>query len=319
MSQFFSYNDHVNAYDVAVIGGSVAGLQAALTLARARRRVVLFDDGEPRNRTAEHVHNYLGVEDPSPGELLAIGRRQLEEYGVDVRETQVDEVSDGFVIGTSGSDGPDRARSGVPGTGGSDRVRAVVLATGLRDELPDVPGVADAWGRLVVACPHCHGWEVRDQPLVQLGMRGLPDRSVARALLLSRWSSEVVLCTDGDQLTDDQETKLAKAGVRVRTERVESVRPGDDQVRVLLTTGETLVPRALFVVVRQHQQSDLAARLGCAIVDGAVSVDDGGRTTVPGVYAVGTTAVPTLFAIGAAGHASTAAVALHADLLEQEL
>jgi thioredoxin reductase (NADPH) len=303
MSQFLSYDDHVNAYDVAVIGGSVAGLQAALTLGRARRRVLLVDDGNPRNRAAEHVRNYLGAEDLSPAELLATGRRQLEQYDVEVRGTRVDQVSvdgDGFAVG-------------------KDRARAVVLATGLRDELPDVPGVADSWGRLVVACPHCHGWEVRDQPLVQLGMRGLPDRSVARALLLSRWSSDVVLCTDGDDLTDDQLTKLGKAGVRVRTERVEAVQSGDDQVRVLLTTGEALVPRALFVVVRQHQQTDLAEQLGCTIADGAVATDSSGRTSVPGVYAVGTTAVPALFAIGAAGHASTTAVALHADLLEQEL
>lgn len=292
----------MKTYDVAVIGGSVAGLQAALTLARARRRVVVFDDGTPRNRAAAHVHNYLGVEDPSPAELLAIGRRQVREYGVDVQDARVDDVSldDGFVVGDCS-------------------VRAVVLATGLRDELPDVPGVADGWGRSVVACPHCHGWEVRDQPLVQLGMRGLPERSVARALLLSRWSNDVVLCTDGDELTDDQLAKLGKAGVRTQFEQVEAVEPGDDQVRVQLTTGAALLPRALFVVVRQHQQSDLAERLGCRIVDGAVATDAGGRTSVPGVYAVGTTAVPTLFAIGAAGHASTTAVALHTDLLEQEL
>ena len=194
-----------------------------------------------------------------------------------------------------------------------------MLATGLQDELPDVPGVWDSWGRLVVACPHCHGWEVRDQPLVQLGMRGLPDRSVARALLLSRWSTAVTLCTDGDELTDEQLARLGKAGVLVRTERVEAVQTGHDQVRVLLATGEALDPRAVFVVVRQHQQSDLAERLGCRIADGAVATDEAGRTSVPGVYAVGTTAVPALFAIGAAGHASTTAVALHADLLEQEL
>src|SRR5262249_2749242 len=136
---------------------------------------------------------------------------------------------------------------------GSIRVRAVVLATGLWDELPDVPGVADGWGRSVVACPHCHGWEVRDQPLVQLGMRGLPERSVARALLLSRWSDDVVLCTDGDQLTSEQLDKLHKAGVVVRTDRVAAVSPG----RVELTGGDGLAPAAVFVVVRQHQQSDL--------------------------------------------------------------
>lgn len=289
--------------DVAVVGGSVAGLQAALTLGRARRRVVVFDDGQPRNRAAEHVHNYLGTVDPAPGELLAAGRKQLAAYGVEVRNARVEDVTadeDGFVVG------------GV-------RVRAVVLATGLRDELPDVPGVADGWGRTVVACPHCHGWEVQDRPLVQLGMRGVPERSVARALLLSRWSDDVVLCTDGDQLTSSQLALLDKAGVIVRTERVVAVRPENAKVRVELSGGSELVPRALFVVVRQHQQSELAEKLGCRVVDGAIVTDDSGRTSEPGVYAVGTTANPALLAIGAAGHASTAAVAVHADLLELDL
>lgn len=289
--------------DAAVIGGSVAGLQAALTLGRARRRVVLFDDGKARNRAAEHVHNFLGIQDTAPGELLALGRRQLREYDVEVRDTRVEDVT---------ADGGSFVVEG-------ERVRSVVLATGLRDELPDVPGVWDSWGRSVVACPHCHGWEVRDQPLVQLGMRGLPDRSVARALLLSRWSNDVILCTDGDELGADHLTSLDKAGVTIRTERVEAVQPKDEEVRVLLKGGDTLLPRAVFVVVRQHQQSDLAAKLGCDLVDGAVTVDGSGRTSVPGVYAVGTTAVPALFAIGAAGHASTTAVALHADLLDRDL
>jgi thioredoxin reductase (NADPH) len=296
MRRFFSYIDHM---DVAVIGGSLAGLQAALTLGRARRRVVLFDDGQPRNRAAEHVHNYLGAEDPAPGELLVAGRRQVAAYGVELRDARVEDVTvddDGFVV------------DGI-------HVRAVVLATGLWDELPDVPGVAEGWGRSVVACPHCHGWEVRDQPLVQLGMRGTPDRSVARALLLSRWSADVVLCTDGDELTDAQLDRLSLAGVKVRTERVAEV----SAPRVVLESGEVLAPGRVFVVVRQHQQSDLAEKLGCQVADGAVVADEGGRTTVPGVYAVGTTAAPALLAIGAAGHASTAAVAVHNDLLELDL
>jgi thioredoxin reductase len=284
--------------DVAVVGGSVAGLQAALTLGRARRRVVLFDDGQARNRAASHVHNFLGAEDLAPEELLAAGRRQVATYGVDVRGTRVDDVDvdgDEFVVG-------------------GERVRAVVLATGLWDELPDVPGVADGWGQSVVACPHCHGWEVQEQPLVQLGMRGSPDRSVARALLLSRWSDDVTLCTDGDELTTVQVDQLARAGVAVRTEPVKEVREGSVQL-----DGVELKARRVFVVVRQHQQSDLAERLGCQVADGAVVTDEGGRTTMPGVYAVGTTTSPALLAIGAAGHASTAAVAVHGDLLELEL
>jgi thioredoxin reductase (NADPH) len=287
--------------DVAVIGGSVAGLQAALTLGRARRRVVVFDDGHARNRSASHVHNFLGADGLTPDELLAVGRHQLSAYDVDVRSARIDDVEadgDGFLVG-------------------GERVRAIVLATGLRDELPDVPGVADGWGRSVVACPHCHGWEVRDQPLVQLGMRGAPERSVARALLLSRWSDDVTLCTDGDELTSAQLDQLKLAGVVVRTERVAEVLAAD--LSVALADGSVLAARRVFVVVRQHQQSDLAERLGCQVADGAVVTDEGGRTTMPGIYAVGTTASPALLAIGAAGHASTAAVAVHADLLELDL
>jgi thioredoxin reductase (NADPH) len=295
------------SYDVAVVGGSVAGLQVALTLGRARRRVVLFDDGRARNRGAEHVHNYLGVRDAAPAELLAIGRQQVQEHGGELVDSRVSDV-------TANDDGTFTVAAGK-----EISARSIVLATGLRDELPDVPGVAESWGRLVVACPHCHGWEVRDQPLVQLGMRGMPDRSVARALLLGRWSSDVILCTDGETLPEDQLIRPGKAGVTVRTQKVEAVQPQQDDVRVVLADGEALLPRAVLVVVRQHQQSDLAERLGCRIVDGAVSIDADGRTSLPGVYAVGTTAVPALFAIGAAGHASTAALAVHADLLDSDL
>ncbi|MEU4195257.1 NAD(P)/FAD-dependent oxidoreductase [Kribbella sp. NPDC026611] len=283
--------------DVAVVGGSVAGLQAALTLGRARLRVVLFDDGSPRNLAASHVHNYLGVPSASPAELLAVGLQQLREYDVEVRQLRVDGVvrsGGGFVV------------DGV-------EVRAVVLATGLRDELPDVPGLAERWGRTVVACPHCHGWEVRDQPLVQLGLRDDPERSVARALLLSRWSNQVTLCTGGPQ---PDLTQLTRAGVTVRTEPVLKVTAGP---RIHLSNGDELNPRMVFATVRQSQQSDLAERLGCAASNGAVVTDPAGRTTIPGIYAAGTTTHPALLAIAAAGHASTVAVTVHSDLLESEL
>lgn len=218
--------------------------------------------GNPRNSVAAEIHNYLGADEPTPEELLETGRRQLTQYAVEIRNTRVDAIT---------------SVDGEFEVGGVTRVRAVVLATGLRDELPDVPGVAELWGRLVVACPHCHGWEVRDQPLVQLGMRGLPERSVARALLLSRWSDQVVLCTDGDELSDSQLGVLGRAGVQVRTERVEAVQAQqDEQVEVLLAAGEVLASKAVFVVVRQHQQSGLAEGLGCEVVEGAVSVDAGG-------------------------------------------
>ncbi|GAA5201656.1 NAD(P)/FAD-dependent oxidoreductase [Rugosimonospora acidiphila] len=300
--------------DVVIVGGSLAGLQAALTLGRARRRVVVVDDGRPRNGPARHVHNFLGQPSITPAGLLASAREMLAPYDVTLVTDRVEEIK------PSAGDFP---RFDVL-TGGGDRwsSRAIVLATGLTDELPDVPGVAEGWGDQVVACPHCHGWEVRDRPLAQLGMRGLPERGVARALLLSRWSDDVLLFTDGDDLGAEDLTRLAAAGVRVRTERVAGVETRPDAIDVVLPGGERIERRALFVVTRQHQQSDLAARLGCRLVGagaGAAETDATGRTSVPGVWAAGTTAIPALLAIGAAGHASTVATDVHAVLLDEDV
>jgi thioredoxin reductase (NADPH) len=297
--------------DVVVVGGSLAGLQAALTLGRACRRVVVLDDGRPRNAPAAHVHNFLGQRDPTPAALLDIARDMTGDYDVTVeqdRVTRIERTADGLQ---------------VTGRGGRTwRSRAVLLATGLVDELPDVPGVADLWGRDVVACPHCHGWEVRGEPLAQLGLRGMPGRGVERALLLSRWSDDVVLLTDGDELDADQHGRLAAAGVAVRAQRVRRIRHHDGRLRgVDFADGGHLPRRALFAVTRQHQQTDLVDRLGCRRLDDGVAIetDPAGRTSVPQVWAAGTTALPALLAVGAAGHAATVAVAMHNDLLEQDI
>jgi thioredoxin reductase (NADPH) len=298
--------------EIVIVGGSVAGLQTALTLGRARRSVVVVDDGHPRNGPARQVHNFLGQSAPTPAGLLATGRELLRPYDVTIVRDRVEEVR------RNG-----RALEVRLGGGAEWGARAVVLATGLHDVLPDVPGVAAAWGGSVVACPHCHGWEVRDGPLAQLGLRGLPARGVARALLLSAWSEDVVLFTDGDPLAAADVDRLARAGVRVRTERVLGVEEVPGGVEVVVAGGERVPRRALFVATTQHQQTDLAVRLGCALVPdgpaaGAVAADTVGRTGVPGVWVAGTTANPALLAIGAAGHGSTVATALHADLLEQD-
>jgi thioredoxin reductase (NADPH) len=302
--------------DVVIVGGSMAGLQAALTLGRARRRVVLVDDGQPRNRPARHVHNFLGQLAPTPAELLASARSMLAPYDVTLVSDRVESIQ-------PVADGVPRFKVSAR-QGGQWSARSIVLATGLTDELPQVPGISQWWGDQVVACPHCHGWEVRDQPLAQLGIRGLPARGVQRALLLSRWSNDVLLFTDGDELGGEDLARLAAAGVRLRTERVRSVEQHAEGLELVLADGEAIARRAVFVVTRQHQQSDLAARLGCRLISdgpnaGGVGIDAVGQTSVPGVWAAGTTANPALLAIGAAGHASTVAIAIHAALLDQDI
>ncbi len=299
-------------YDVAVVGGSFAGLQAALTLGRACRRVLVIDDGRPRNASASRVNNFLGHDGFPPDQLLGLARAMLQPHDVTVAQDRAVDVEPalrgGWVV---------HGRSGRRW-----RARTVLLATGLVDELPDIPGLADLWGTSVVACPHCHGWEVRNEPLAQIGLPGALARTVERALLLSRWSSDVLLLTQGEALSDEQVARLGRGGVAVDTREVVAVAPTENQLALTLADGDVLVRRAVFVAPRQRQQTDLA-QLGCLVRDstdaGAVEVDTLGRTNVTGIWAVGTTAEPALLGVAAAGAASTVAVALHTALLEDEL
>lgn len=297
--------------DVAVVGGGVAGLQAALTLGRACRRVVVFDDDRPRNRTALRVTNFLPVSGSSPAQVLAAGRAMLETLSVRVVRSTVEGVR---------SDGPGTflVRAG----GDEVRTRAVVLATGVVDDPPEVPGLPGLWGTRVVACPHCHGWEVRSRPLAQLAFPDDPAQGVARAVLLSRWSREVTFLANRDGLPPPLRGRLAAAGVRLRLGAVTAVSAGDpDGVQVRVGEAAPHTYAALFTAVRQRARSPLARELGCRIrADTGLPVVDGsGRTSVPGVRVAGSAADAGLLAVGAAGHASVVATRLHADLIEQEL
>lgn len=300
-------------YDAVVVGGSLAGLQAALTLGRACRRVLVVDDGRPRNAPASRVNNFLGHDALTPDQLLSQARAMLQRHDVAV-------VQDRAV------DAKPASRGGWVVHGESERrwaARSVLLATGLVDELPDVPGLRELWGTSVVACPHCHGWEVRGEALAQIGLPGGLARTVERALLLSRWSRDVVLLTQGEELDDEQVGRLQRAGVAVETRELAAVARAADQLTLTLIDGNALNRRAVFVSPGQRQQTDLAQRLGCrvrgAAQAGGVEVDTLGRTSVPGIWAAGTTAQPALLGIAAAGAASMVAVAMHGALLEEEL
>ncbi len=302
-----------DGYDVVIVGGSLAGLQAALTLGRACRRILVIDDSHPRNAPASRVNNFLGHDGLAPDQLLSRARAMLQPLDVTIKQ--------------------DRAVDAEPMPGGGWlfhgrsgqrwEARAVLLATGLLDGLPDIPGLAPLWGSSVVACPHCHGWDLRGEPLAQIGLPGTLGRTVERALLLSRWSQDVVLLTQGEELDDDQVTHLRRASVAVETRELVGVARTAAQLTLTLADGDCLDRRAIFVSPGQRQQTALAQRLGCRVRDaagaGALEVDPVGRTSVPGVWAAGTTAQPALLGIAAAGAAAMVAVALHAALLEDEL
>jgi thioredoxin reductase len=306
--------------DVVIVGGGPAGLNAALTLGRARRRVLLVDGGQPRNAPAQAVHGFLSRDGLPPAELRHIGREQLARYPtVEVRDTEV--------LNVQAIDEPDGNGGGFAVTLADrsvTRARRLLLATGLVDQLPPIDGLAERWGRSVLHCPYCHGWEVRDQALAVLGAG---PRAVQLAAHLTRFSPDVALCTNGAPLDSDSRGLLAGLGVAVREEPVQRLDgEGGRLDRVVFAAGPPLARHAVFVRAPYRQRSDLPARLGCALLeDGTVAVDDLGRTSIPGVHAAGDLArrpslpFATAQVVMAAAAGATAAVAIDQQLLAEDL
>jgi len=298
----------MNEYDVAVVGGGAAGLSAALVLARARRAVVVIDAGAPRNAPAAHMQGFLSRDGMPPAELLAAGRDEVARYGGHLVSATVTDVTTGDHGGfeISGSDGQVMS------------ARRVLVTTGLRDELPDLPGVRERWGRDLLHCPYCHGHEVRDGRLGVLG--GTPD-AVQHALLVRQWSSDVVFFSHTSELTADEREQLVARAIGVVDGRVgRLVVEGDRLHGVELEDGRVVRRDAVFIRPAFTPNSDLLSGLGCATHEnGWVVADPTGRTTVPGVWVAGNVVNPRAQVITAAGEGSAAAIAINNDLVEEDV
>ncbi|TGV11889.1 NAD(P)/FAD-dependent oxidoreductase [Mesorhizobium sp. M8A.F.Ca.ET.173.01.1.1] len=267
-------------YDLAVVGGSFAGLSAAIQAARARRNVLVIDAGQPRNRFATHSHGFLGQDGRTPGAILDDARRQLLAYPtarlVTARaDKAIANSTSDFEIAIDGGD-----------TFGAARL---VLATGVRDILPEVPGLAGQWGRTVLHCPYCHGYEVSGGPL---GVLATGPMSIHQAQLISDWG-DVTLFGNG-LIEPDAEEMLALDGKNVSFEPAPVSELGEDGAGGLvvhLDGGRKAGVKAMFTAPRNTMASPLAEQLGCDFKDGLlgpmISVDDRQQTTIPGVYAAG--------------------------------
>ena len=297
-------------HDVAVVGGGPAGLSAAVALARSLRRVVLVDAGEPRNAPATGAHNVLGREGVAPRDLLAAGRREAEQYGAEVRHDRVvaaRRVGTGFALELAGGD--------------VLRVRRLLLATGLADELPDVPGVRECWGRTVLHCPYCHGYEVRGQRLVVLATGPMAEH---QALLFRQLSDDVTLVVDGmpDPGPEVWE-QLGAVGVRVVPGPVARLRiDGRDVRAVVLADGGEVPADAVVVAPRFVARTDLYEQLGGTATEhplGAViETDARGATALPGVWAAGNARDLTAMVSLASGAGLMTGAALNAELAAEE-
>jgi thioredoxin reductase len=304
----------MNRFDVVIIGGGAAGLSAALVLARARRRVAVVDAGQPRNAPAAHMHGFLGSDGLPPAELLARGRREVTGYGghlVDGRATDIRQIP---------SDGPHTVRvfAVTLADGTVLHTRRVLVTTGLRDDLPDIPGVRERWGRDLLHCPYCHGYEVRDQPVGVLG--GTPD-ALAHAHIVRQWSDDVVYFTDARPLTADERQQLVARAIGIVDEAVTRLVVEHDRLTgVEVATGQVVPRTAVFVRPRFVPHDELLTRLGCTTHPGGwVATDPTGRTSVPGVWAAGNAVNPRAQVITAAGEGSAAAIAINNDLVEEDI
>jgi thioredoxin reductase len=295
-------------YDVAVVGGGAAGLSAALVLSRARRKVLVVDAGEPRNAPAAHMHGYLSRDGLPPRELLARGRAEVSGYGGVITEGIVTELV------------PDGASGFWLLLAGGRRIsaRRVLVTTGLRDELPDIPGLRDRWARDVLHCPYCHGYEVRDQ---QLGVLGGTAGAVRYAQIVRQWTQDLVYFTPPGTLTHAERSQLVARGIGVMEGEVAQLVVDDARLRGVEMADGCVVPRdALFVPPRFVPNSDLLVGAGCVVdADGWVTADSTGRTSVPGVWVAGNVVDPRAQVVTAAGAGSAAAIAINADLVEDDV
>jgi thioredoxin reductase len=331
-----------DSYDVVVIGGGAAGLSGALMLARSRRSVLVIDAGAPRNAPATAVHGLLARDGMPPAELLDRGRAEVRGYGGQLTAGQVSTVrqdQDGFTVTLAGGrpvrpgpvrpgpvrPGPVRPGPVRPGPvrPGTVHARRLLVATGLADELPDIPGLRERWGRDVVHCPYCHGWEVRDQAI---GVLASGPTAVHQALLFRQLSDDVVLFSHTMPEPEGEEARqLAALGVRVVPGEVVSLEiAGDRLTGVRLADGRVLARQALAVAPRMTARAGFLADLGLKPTAHPLGVGEyipagpAGRTEVPGVWVAGNVTDLGAQVGGAAAAGAMAGAAINMDLVAED-
>jgi thioredoxin reductase len=294
-------------FDVIVVGGGPAGLSAALMLGRCRRRVLLCDDGKPRNAHSHALHGYLSRDGINPAELNALGRAELQKYGVEVRPQAVSAATkhgDGFEVSLA--------------DGREERSRFLLIATGVVDELPDVPGLRECYGRSVFHCPYCDGWEQRDRKIAVLGSG---KSGVKLALSMKTWSDRILLLTNSARLDPKGRARLARNSIEVVTDPIARCVHVDGRLSVVEFAAREPVPcDALFFTSGQHPRCDLASTLGCAFNrKGTVETGILSQTNVPGVFVAGDASHDAQFVVVAAAEGAKAALAINQALQREEL
>ena len=270
--------------DVIIIGGSFAGLAGALQLGRARRKVTVLDTGLPRNRFAGHSHGLLGHDHKPPLDILAETRVQMARYPtiklLSAGAESVSGVIDDFSVLTS--------------DGESLGARRVILSYGVVDQMPDIPGFAKGWGKSIVPCPYCDGFEVAGQ---HWGLVWSGPQSHNQARLFHDWTDRLTVLADGHEIPSDIRADLARRKIAVVDGRISEIAhlEGHNAI-VMLDTGSKVAVDILFALPRNKPSASLHESLGLATVDRpdgiVLKVDERRETSMPGIYAAGDLANP---------------------------
>lgn len=295
-------------WDVIVVGAGPAGSSAAMVLARSRRSVLLIDDEKPRNERSQGMHNYLSRDGTLPVDFLQLAHGELAGYGI----THIKARATGAkFLGKHGFQITDR-------NGDRYLCRRLLIATGVKDNIPDVPGMQELWGRGVYHCPFCDGYELCDK---KIGLYARHNNGYGMALALRHLTHEVILFTDGARyLKSTQRQHLAARNIRIISSPIaELTRSGDTLTCVTMRNGEFVPCDAVFTNNGHQVNNDLLLQLGARMTSKGAAVTSRKQScSVPGVYVAGDAAIDMHFVVVAAAEGAKAAVAIHDDLLKTD-
>ena len=294
-------------YDVIIIGGGPAGLNAAMLLGRSRRKVIVFDSGEPRNRWSKNMNGFLTNDGIDPAEFIRRGRAEMAKYEIEMMYKKVATATyskGSFIVNDE--------------DGKVYESRKLLLATGLKDDVPEIEGIEPLYGKSVHHCPYCDGWESRDKAIAVYGK----DRNgIGQSLAMKNWSDDVTLYTDGtDLLRRIDRELLEKNGVKVCTAAIAKVEGEDGKLsHIVLQNGEKREQQAMFFSTGSRQQSDLGEQLGCEFTSkGVIKTRKLQQSNIPGLFVAGDAARDMQLVIVAAAEGAKAGVAINMELQQED-
>lgn len=298
----------MNLYDVIIIGGGPAGLNAAVVLGRCRRKVLLFDSGQQRNRQSHGIHNYLTRDDILPGDFLHLSHKEIMKYNVRLLRTEV-----------AGAEKNDNGHFSVwDKKGKTYKAKKILLATGVSDKLPELDGFEKFYGKSIFHCPYCDGWEVKDK---KIGVYSRRRNGYEFALSLLIWSRAITYFTDGRKnLAPGAAEMLNQSGIVVITDRIQKLLgSGGKLTTILLNNAETYPCDALFFINGFIQQSNIVKSLGCAMSKKGVAITNRfQQTNIEGVYAAGDATFDVQLVVVAAAEGAKAGVKINKELQAEE-